>query len=57
MKQKLRKEPRRTLQDLRSTITNNWESFGAEECQQLVDTMPRCIIEAVIKAKGRLTMW
>lgn len=56
MKQKLRKEPSRTLQDLRSTITNIWESFGAEECQKLVDTMPRRI-EAVIKAKGGVTLW
>lgn len=56
MKQKLRQEPARTLQDLKNKITNIWQSFTAEECEKLVDTMPRRIA-AVIKNKGDVTQW
>lgn len=56
MKQKLRKEPARTLQDLKNKITNIWQSFTAEDCQKLVDTMPRRIA-AVINNKGGIIQW
>lgn len=56
MKQQLRNDPQRNISDLRVKLQHIWDSFTAEDCQKLVETMP-ARINAVIKAKGDVTSY
>ncbi|KAF2892993.1 hypothetical protein ILUMI_13169 [Ignelater luminosus] len=51
MKKQLRKNPARTVSELRATLQNIWDNISPEECARLVDTMPSKI-KAVIANKG-----
>lgn len=56
MKQKLRNNPQRTQEGLKSKIREVYDSVSPEECQALVNSMPKRIL-AVIKAKGDVTSY
>lgn len=56
MKRKLRNDPQRTLSGLRCKIQEIWDSITAEECQSLINTMPKRL-EAVLKNKGDVTQF
>lgn len=56
MKKKFRSQPARTVPELRARLQEIWNSFTADDCQTLVNTMLRRI-EAVISRKGDVTQW
>lgn len=56
MKKKLRDHPARTVGELKDRLQEIWDSFTANDCKALVDTMPRRI-EAVLRNKGGTTQW
>lgn len=56
MKKRLRANPARSVQELRERLQNIWDNFTPEECQNLVNTLPRRI-RAVIQNKGDVTQW
>lgn len=56
MKKKLREQPARTVLELRARLQEIWNNFTPDDCQKLVDTMPRRI-QAVISHKGDVTQW
>lgn len=56
MKQALRKNPARNKEELMCRLRQIWESFSAEECSELVQSMPKRL-KAVIKRKGDVTQY
>lgn len=56
MKRKLRNEPQRTVDGLKSKIQEIWDSITPEDCQKLVSTMPKRV-ETVLKNKGGVTQF
>lgn len=56
MKKQLRKNPARTVPELKATLQNVWNNIPPEECARLVDTMPSRI-KAVIANKGEVTQY
>ncbi|KAF2883961.1 hypothetical protein ILUMI_22219 [Ignelater luminosus] len=51
MKKQLRKNPARTVSELRAPLPNIWDNISPEKCARLVDRMPSKI-KAVIANKG-----
>lgn len=56
MKKQLRATPARSIPELRHKLQFIWDKFTPQDCQNLVNTMPRRIT-AVIKSKGDVTQW
>lgn len=56
MKKALRKNPARSIPEMKPRLQEIWDSFTPEFCQSLVNTMPQRI-SAVIKNKGDVTQW
>lgn len=56
MKRRLRNDPQRTVDGLKSKIQEIWDSITPNECLYLTKTMP-LRIEEVIKAKGDVTKY
>lgn len=56
MKQSLRKNPARTLEELRIRLQEIWDSITQEDCQKLVFSMPDRM-KSTIKRKGDVTQW
>lgn len=56
MKKKLRADPARNVQDLKSKLAQIWLSFTPAYCAQLVGTMPERV-KCVIERKGDVTQY
>lgn len=56
LKKKLGKMKPTNLQQLENCITTCWNEVTSDDCQRLVDSMPRRI-QAVINAKGAATKY
>lgn len=56
MKKRLRVSPARSVPELRQKLQEIWDKFTTEDCQKLINTMPKRIM-AVIKNKGDVTQW
>lgn len=56
MKRKLRNDPQRTLDGLRSKIQEIWDSITPEDCQKLISTMSKRV-DSVLKNKGDVTQF
>lgn len=54
MKSYLRNNPQRTISELKTKLSEIWESFTPDYCRLLVEFMP-ARIQAVIRAKGDVT--
>jgi len=48
--------PPKGILELWERVQEEWEEIGPEVCQNLIESMPRCV-EAVIKAKGGYTKY
>lgn len=56
MKKELRRNPIRTVEQLKLKLKQIWDSISVNQCQDLVNTMSRRC-EAVIIRKGDVTQW
>jgi arsenate reductase-like glutaredoxin family protein len=56
MKKELRKNPARTVAELRTKLQHIWDNISPEQCTKLISTMPRRI-QAVLSQKGDVTQF
>lgn len=56
IKIKLRRNPARTVGELRQRLQEIWDSFTVADCQKLIKTMP-ARLKSLVEASGNVTKW